>query len=79
MKKLILIMALAGTLAACEPTPINTEAKDAYALVNSFVYVKATNGLCFGVSTISRVSSGGEYSLASPIVNVPCNAVEIQK
>ena len=79
-RNIILAVAFVGLFAAaCTPTPVDTAAGDADDLVNSFVYVKANNGLCFGVTTVSRVSSGGQYSLTSPVVNVSCHAVGLDK
>lgn len=74
--KYITILCTALTLSAClEPTPQTTKPTDAQALVNSFVYVKAKNNLCFGISTTQRMDTGFKVSETVQVVNVPCKDV----
>jgi len=71
MKYLIFLLIL--PLAACfEPEVEVTKPQDAKALVESLVYVKANNGLCFGVTTTSRISTNATMALNNLIVHVPC-------
>lgn len=56
--KYIVICSVALALIGCSPSVEKTEPNEAQALADSFVYVKAKNGLCFGVSTTSRIDSG---------------------
>ena len=50
-------------------------AGDAMTLADALVYVKAKNGLCFGIGTTSRMDTGGRLSYTNQVVNVPCAAV----
>jgi len=73
MSKKILIISIALMLTGClEPEVRETTREDANNLVNSLVYVKASNGLCFGVTSTFRVSSNGTGAFNNLIVNVPC-------
>ena len=74
MNKLFAILALA-TLTACSPVVEKTEYKDAQALVDSFLFVKAKNGLCYGVTTTSRVSSNITVAENNHVVFVPCSSI----
>ena len=65
-------------LSACSPTVRKTEPTDAQNLVDAFVFVKAKNGLCFGVSTTSRLDTGGNTSYTFQVVPVPCAAVGLE-
>ncbi len=77
--KNILISALAIlSLTACglfTPEPVITKASDAKALVDSIVYVKAKNGLCFGVTGVGKLSTAGHYNESQMMVLVNCEAV----
>lgn len=73
MNKLLSIIFLAAALAACAPQVEKTEVKDAQALVDSFLYVKAKNGLCFGITTTSRISSNIIVAENNHVVLVPTN------
>lgn len=61
-------------LCGCNPTPEETTTADAQALVDSITYVRAKNGLCFGVGTVSRISSGGHVAINQMIVSADCMA-----
>ncbi len=69
---------LVAVLCGCTPTPEETTAADAQALVDLIKYVKAKNGLCFGVSTVSRISSGGHVAINQLIVSIDCGAVGLK-
>lgn len=75
--KLITIMFITITLSACrvEPTAEVVDKTDAVNLVESLSYVKAKNGLCFGVGLTSRISPGGTMSYTNQLVNVPCEQI----
>lgn len=76
--KTFLIVALAVLMTACgvfEPDVEVTKPQHAQEAADSFVYVKAKNGLCFGVTTLSRMSTGGYVAMNNIIVHVPCEAV----
>jgi hypothetical protein len=72
------IVCVLGLLSACDvlnPSAEKTEPVDAQALVDALVYVKAKNGLCFGVGTTSRISTGGSATYSNHVVNVLCEDV----
>lgn len=77
MKKLLLIVVAIALLSACAPKPEKTAPKDASAFVNSFVYTKANNGLCFAVGTYSRLDTNADTSYELVVVNVPCEKVAL--
>ena len=60
---------------ACTPSPMVTKPDDAKRLVDSLEYVQAKNGLCYGVSTVKRVSSNGSVAENQMLVHVPCDVV----
>lgn len=74
---------LMGTLAVAAvllggcltPEPKETKAEDAQKLVDSMRYVKAKNGLCFGVATVDRISTNGTLAMNQMIVQVDCARV----
>ena len=69
---------LALPLSAClAPEVEETKPTDAQSLVDGLVYVKAKNGLCFGVGTTSRVSTGGTVAMSNVLVQVDCNSVTL--
>jgi len=65
-------LALTGCL---EPSPEETTPKSAKELVDAMVYVKAKNGLCFGVATTTRWSTNGTAAAANIVVEVACEKV----
>jgi len=67
-----LTLGLAGCM---EPTAETTKPADAQTLADALVYVKAKNGLCFGVGTTRRMDTGAKLSYTNQVVNVPCAAV----
>ena len=69
---LCITLALSGCL---EPSAEVTKPDEAQALADSLVYVKAKNGLCFGVGTTSRMDTGVKLSYTNQVVYVPCMAV----
>lgn len=74
--KLIAIAFITIALSAClEPTVEVVDKTDAVTLVESLSYVKAKNGLCFGVGLTSRLSTGGHMSYTNQLVNIPCEQV----
>lgn len=73
MKKLLLVMSVCF-LAACSK-PTTTDIADAKALVDSMTYVKAKNGLCFGVATYERLSTSISLANHLVITSVDCKAV----
>lgn len=77
MLKWLLIAALPALLSGCLFTPEveSTSAADAQKLVDSLTYAKAKNGVCFGVGTISRVSTNGTAAENMVLAYVPCEAV----
>lgn len=78
MKLHIAVLLASSTLllAGCfEPEPEETKPEDAQALVDSMVFVKSKQGLCFGVSTTSRFNTGGVASYSNQVVWVPCDAM----
>lgn len=74
-KALIGLSLLTVGLGGCTPTPEKTSAEDAQSLVDAMTYVKAKNGLCFGVATVSRISSGGNSAINQMIVPANCDKV----
>lgn len=67
----------AVVLSGCpfNPSAEETSVQDAQALADSITYVKAKNGLCFGVTTTSKFSTSGSISMSNQMVHVPCEAV----
>lgn len=71
-------LAMLALLAGCDlftPDVEETKPTDARQLVNSLVYVKAPNGLCFGVTTTGVLNTSGAVAYNQHIVNVPCQPV----
>lgn len=68
---LLTVVLLAGCL---EPTPTKTETKDAQALVDAMTFVRHHSGMCFGVTTMEKMSTGGHLSMSVAIVQVDCAA-----
>lgn len=70
---------IAYLLAGCDglltPDPIKTKPSDAQALVDHIVYVKAKNGICFGVVSVDRLSTGGHLAENQMLVTVDCEKV----
>lgn len=74
----VLAALLCLLLAGCfEPSPKETTPQDAQALVDAMTYVKAKNGLCFGVATARRFSTDGSGALATLAVEVDCAKVKL--
>lgn len=75
MKKTPIICA-ALLIAGCRMTePSETPVEDAREVVESLVYVKARNGLCFGVTTMTRGSSSGSFTENVLLASIPCEGV----
>lgn len=72
----VVVVASAATLAGCDglltPDPIKTKPSDAQALVDHITYVKAKNGICFGVVSVDRISTGGHLAENQMLVTVDC-------
>lgn len=78
MKKKMVALALACTalLNGClEPLPEKTSVKDAQELADAMTFVKSKRGLCFGIGTVSRVSTNGTLAMNNVAVVVDCSAV----
>lgn len=73
--KTLLVIALALCCAACAPSVEETKPEDANDLVNGLHYVKAKNGLCFGVATTSRISGKFDVAYNVVLVSVECERV----
>lgn len=69
---LCITVALTGCMG---PRTTVTKPTEAQALADALVYVKAYNGLCFGVGTTSRMDTGTRISYTNHVVHVPCAAV----
>lgn len=77
-KTLALALLCAVMLSGCDlmdPDVKETSPKQAQQVVDSFVYAKNTQGLCFGVTTMSRMNTGGNVAYSNIVVNVPCEKV----
>lgn len=75
-KTLAVTLTLCALLAGClEPVPTKTEAKDAQALVDAMTFVRHRSGLCFGVTTMQKMSTGANLSMSVAMVQVDCAAV----
>jgi hypothetical protein len=72
---LVAALALAGCDALMTPDVEKTKPSDAQALVDSFVFVKSNKGLCFGVTTTSRMSTNATVALNQLVVPVDCDKV----
>lgn len=72
-------LAVAALFTACSewfaPSVEPTSVKDAQDLADSLVFVKAKNGLCYGVTTTSRLATNFHAAEAVLMVNVPCDKV----
>lgn len=66
---------LTAGLGGCTPTPTVTKPTDAQALVEALTFVKAKNGLCYGVATVERFSSSGSLAVNQSVVPVDCGRV----
>lgn len=78
-KKILMIaavLACAGGLSGClEPTAEKTAEKDAQALADAMTFVKSKHGLCFGIGTVSRMSTNATLAMNNVAVVVDCKAV----
>ena len=80
MSKQIFSIAMALTCAAMvsgclEPEAEMTSVKDAQALADAMTFVKSKHGLCFGIGTVSRVSTNATLAMNNVAVVVDCKAV----
>lgn len=75
MKNIALVLFVLLLGGCMEPEIEKTAPEDAQSLVDSFVYKKANNGLCFGVTTTSRLSSNFTVAEANLVVLVDCSRV----
>ena len=53
---------------------LQTSPKLAQDIVDTMTYVRAKNGLCFGVSTISRLDTGGKQAENQVVTWIDCKA-----
>ena len=74
-KSLIGLSLFTAGLCGCTPTPQNTHTADAQAVVDAMTYVKSKVGICYGVATVSRVSTTGSWAVNQMIVSVNCQSV----
>ena len=75
MKTQILAISIALAIGACTPIPEKTKPDDAQAVVDAMTYVKSKAGPCYGVVTVSRISSNGSLAENQMIVAVECSEV----
>jgi len=79
--KMLIAALIALTLSGCEgaftPEPVVTKSSDASKLVESIIYVKAKNGICFGVTGVGKLSTGGHYNESQMVVVVDCGKVNL--
>lgn len=57
------------------PEVTQTSQQDAQTYVDSLVFVKHKNGLCFGVTTYNKMSTNISQSTSIIVTNVPCEKV----
>jgi hypothetical protein len=69
------VFVFVALLFGCTPQPKETNSDDAQTLVNAMTYVKAKNGVCFGVVTVDRVSSNAIIATNQMIVPVECSKI----
>lgn len=78
-KKILTIataLACAAMVSGClEPEAEKTSVKDAQALVDAMTFVKSKHGLCFGIGTVSRMSTNATLAMNNVAVVVDCKAV----
>lgn len=76
---LAVFLAVSFGITGClfDPEVEKTTQVHAQKLADSLVYVKARNGLCFGVTTTSRVATSGSAAVSNMMVNVPCEKVNL--
>ncbi len=73
---IMLFLSVPMMLTGClEPEAEKTSGKSAQELVDSMTYVKAKNGLCFGVGTVSKWSTNGTASMNVFAVSVDCGKI----
>lgn len=73
---IVVSLACAAMLSGClEPEAAKTSLKDAQALVDAMTFVKSKHGLCFGIGTVSRMSTNGSLAMNNVAVVVDCKAV----
>lgn len=71
-----LALACAAMLSGClEPGAEKTSEKEAQALVDAMTFVKSKHGICFGIGTISRMSTSGTLAMNNVAVVVDCKTV----
>lgn len=76
MIKYISIASFVFILTGClDNSATNTDPAMAKDLVNSMVYVKAQNGLCFGVASFDKIDTGAKASTTQVVVSVDCNKI----
>jgi hypothetical protein len=71
------IAACAFALVSCTPAPVPTKPSDAQQVIDSLVYAKASNGLCFGVATVSRIDA--RLTVAEHVLIVPVDCSKVGK
>lgn len=72
------ILAIPIFLAGCnwfQPLVEETKPQQVSEIVESFQYIKAKNGLCFGVTTTARLNTGGNFAYNNHVVNVSCEKI----
>lgn len=67
---------LTAGLGGCTPDPKATKPQDAQAIVDMMTYVKAKNGICYGVATVERMSfPDARLAVNQMMVVVDCGRV----
>ena len=71
-----LVIVVTFSLTGClGPTPEKTSVKEAQELADSLMFVKSNKGICFGVGTVSRMSTNATVAMNNVMVTVDCKAV----
>lgn len=71
-----LLLSCAAMLSGClEPSPEKTSVKEAQELADAMTFVKSKHGLCFGIGTVSRMTTNGSMAMNNVAVSVDCTAV----
>ncbi len=71
----ILAVCLSGCDGLMTPDIEKTKPDDAQKLVDSLVYVKSNKGICFGVTTTSRMNTSGAVAYSQLVVPIECSKV----
>ncbi len=80
MKKVLIcsVLTISILLTGCDvfdPDVVPTKIEDAQEIADSFKYVKAKNGVCYGVTTTNRLSTNATVAYNNLVVAVDCSKV----